>query len=119
MAHKRPYGGYPPYDPRYDFNRFSDQIRGLDFHEIVIKASAACAAAERASYDSPGAPRAREAGSAQFASRLKDLLFFLHHTALPNSLFSDTALYKEIAESLVAKGQWKKEALDLFKTGRK
>ena len=104
-----------PQNPRYDFEAFAQRVKMLDWHEIVAKADAACAGAESASYDRPGAVRARESGSTLFSARLKDLLFFLRNGALPSSQFSDTALYKEIAESLVAKGQWKKEALDLFK----
>jgi hypothetical protein len=101
-------------NPRYDFDAFVQRIKLLDRHEMIRKADAACGGAENASYDRPGAVNARESGSTIFASRLKDLLYFLHYGSLPNSLFSDTALYKEIAESLVAKGQWNKNALDQF-----
>jgi len=112
---KREYGRPVPPDPRYDFEAFAQRIKSLDWHEIVSKANSACASAENASYERRGAVKARDSGSTIFAARLKDLLFFLHHRGLPNSTFSDVALYKEIAESLVAKGQWDKNVLGLFK----
>jgi hypothetical protein len=117
MKHKKPYGYPVAMNPRYDFDAFVQRVKLLDLAEIIIKASAACDSAERASYDRPGAVSARESGSMVFANRLKDLLFFLNCGALPNTIFSmDTEVYKEIAESLVTKGQFKKEILDLFKT---
>jgi hypothetical protein len=116
MKSKRPYGYPVPINPRYDFDAFIERVKFLDLHEIIMKASGACGSAERESYDRPGAVNARESGSVTFASRLKDLLFFLNTGALPNTNFSsDNQIYKEIAESLVAKGQLKKEVLDLFK----
>lgn len=105
-----------PPNPRYDFDAFVQRVKALDYAEMIMKASAACAAAENSSYDRPGAVAAREGGSIMFANRLKELLFFLNHGALPTqATFNDTGLYREIAESFVAKGQWNKEVLDLFK----
>ena len=116
MKNKKPYG-YPTLpNPRYDFDAFIQRVKMLNYDEIIIKASAACSGAENASFDRPGAVQARESGSLDFVSRLKDLLFFLRSGALPNSLSMDCRVYKEIAELLVAKGQFKKEILDLFKT---
>lgn len=117
MKRKKPYG-YPSIpNPRYDFDTFARRVKTLDYEEIITKASAACSGVENASYDRPGAVAAREGGSMEFANRLKELLFFLRHWALPTQgPFNDKGLYKEIAESLVAKGQAKKEVLDLFKT---
>jgi hypothetical protein len=117
MKNKRPYGYPTPPNPRYDFDAFAKRVKLLDINEIIAHAQGACEGAESESWDRPGAVKARESGSRDFVSRLSDLLFFLYNQALPISRNSDTGLYKEIAESLVAKGQWKKEALDLFKPG--
>jgi hypothetical protein len=116
MKSKRPYGMPPPYNPRYDFNTFVQRIKHLDLDQMIMKVGSWAGTARNESYDRPGAISARDSGSLEFASRLDDLLFFLGQGALPGGGRSpDAGIYKEIAELLVAKGQFKKEILDLFK----
>ena len=62
-----------------------------------------------------GAPRQREMGSTQYASRIKAFLFYLSYWTRPGGTSdAEFACYRPIVEALVAKRQIKPEALDAF-----
>lgn len=104
----------PPYSPRFDFDKFIQGIKGLEWPEMIFKAEAASANAARVSYEIKGAVANREQGSVEFSKRLNDLLYFLKQGQIPTGGKYDKAIYKEFAEILVAKGQWKTSALEMF-----
>jgi hypothetical protein len=114
MKNRRPYGQPVPTLLQYDFEAFVQKVKNLDWDEIKIRAASACASAEKAS-SGRGSLAAREGGSVEFARKAGDLSYFLHYGTMPASNWVDAGIYKEIAESLVAKGQWKNEALSQFK----
>ncbi len=105
------------YNP-YDFQKFIDSIKDLDYHEIMLAAQRRCHDLESISYGRKGAVRAREMGSTQLAEQLKGLLFWLRTMQKPAGLSDGHfASLRAICENLVRKGQLKPEALNIFRTG--
>jgi hypothetical protein len=122
------------------FQALMNGVKTLDCDEIIKQAEAALAIEDEKMRGKIGHTRAMSpsgsfvrspGGSFQLAKPvtllgqyLKALLFFLKNRKLPMMPQSSTSLspyaslpiYKEIAELLVAKGQWPKETLDLFKS---
>jgi hypothetical protein len=100
---------------RSGFNAFLKRVRTLDYEAMIIEGCAACTAAQYASGGNLGVPRSLRSGGSIFTSRVRDLLFFLRNRALPAGAFvPDLRIYKEIAETLIAKGQLEKEVLAIF-----
>lgn len=99
----------------YDFDDFLRRMTELDYDAIRYQAELEVASAERASFSVQGAPRQREMGSSQYASRIKAFLFYLSYWTRPGSVSDDEfACYRPIVEALIAKRQIKSEALDAF-----
>ena len=90
---------------KYNFDALAQRIKFLSYCEMVKQATLAHSSIPR--------PRSEAAGI--FKARIADLLFFLNTGALPDSIYSDVQLYREIAESLVKRGDFKRDVLRLFK----
>ena len=100
---------------KYSFEAFIERVKSLDYPEILDAGEAACASAERASYAVRGAVATRAAGSTDYARRIKRFLFFMRQGRLPGSDGdADFTAFKEVAECLVTKRQFKPEVLRLF-----
>jgi hypothetical protein len=90
------------------------KVKTMDWPAVRHYTASACDSAEKA-LSGRGSSTARASGSMEFAKKARDLSYFLHYGTMPNSNFVDARVYKEIAEALVAKGQWTKDALNQFK----
>ncbi len=99
----------------YDFQRFIESVKDLDYHEIILAAQRRCHELEAISYGVKGAVRAREMGSTEVAEQLKGLLFWLRTMQKPAGLSDGHfASLRGLCENLVRKEQLKPEALNIF-----
>lgn len=99
----------------YDFSAFMARMAELDYHEILHEADAEIGRIERLSYGVKGAPRHREMGSVEYASRIRAFLFYMRHGTRPGSARnSEFISYRQVVEALVRKRQFRAEALDDF-----
>ena len=99
----------------YDFENFIKRMSVLDYEEIIKQASAEVAEVEGASFSVKGAPRQRELGSANYASRIKAFIFFMQSGAKPGSANpSEFSLYKPVVLALVEKKTFKPEIMREF-----
>lgn len=102
------------YNP-YDFQRFVDSVKDLDYENIVTAASGRRYQMQSISFSHKGAKQAREMGSAHFMSQLSGLISWLRDFQKPLGLSDgDFASLRVLCENLVKKGQLKPEALDAF-----
>ncbi|MGP8198385.1 MAG: hypothetical protein ACLQU4_02650 [Limisphaerales bacterium] len=100
-------------DKRFDIETFIQGCVGLSYVEVIAKAQEQERWAE--SMTAPhrrGAPKNRAAGTSRFAAELRSLLFYLYHGTKP--MTGDFILYEPLVRSLVERGEFKPEALDIF-----
>ena len=102
---------------RFDFEQFVDSVMDLGFMEMFQALSEECVRVE-ASMKGRGGPQARADGGAEYVGRIKRVLFWFHHSALADT-GQEAITCQRIAERLVAKGQLKPEALEVFSPSRK
>jgi hypothetical protein len=99
----------------YDFDAFLTSMAPLDYIEILRRADAECARAERGS-SGRGGLRDRKLVDVTYARRVREFLFFMQHRIRPASASDhDFESYRTVVEALVAKGQMTSEALTKFR----
>jgi len=100
----------------YDFHKTISRIKELDWHKMLPEVEKEARSAESAAFSGKsGCVRAREMGAVEYASKMKSLAFFLGNSTIPaGATLSEIKLYREIAENLVCKKQFKAEVLNLF-----
>ena len=102
----------------YDFQAFLARVSRLDLAAIVAAANEECRQVEAASFGARGAPRRRAEGSIEFATKLKQFLFFLQHCTKPGGVdANDFRSYEPLVRSLVAKGQLSDSHLKILGQG--
>jgi hypothetical protein len=98
----------------FDFDAFLTSMAPLDYIEILRRADAECARAERGS-SGRGGLRDRKLVDVTYARRVREFLFFMRHLIRPASVRDyDFESYRPVVEALVAKGQLTSEALTKF-----
>jgi hypothetical protein len=105
---------------QYDFDSFLSCVENLDLASIIRYADEEARRAEAAMAGGRrGAPAARAAGAGRYASDLKSLLNYLDQRgrSKPGSLtdYQFRGL-RNLCENLVARGEFKPEALSLFES---
>jgi hypothetical protein len=99
----------------YSYTGFIDQVKNLDYPEMIETCQRRCADLERGSYGVKGAVKRRKEGSTELAEKIKGILFWLYNGQKPNGLNEwDFAALKPICENLIEKGQFKSSAIDAF-----
>ena len=99
----------------YDFDAFLTSMAPLDYIEILRRADAECARAERG-LSGRGGLRDRKLVDVTYARRVREFLFFMQHRIRPASASDhDFESYRPVIEALVAKGQMTSEALTKFR----
>jgi len=99
----------------YDIHEFIDKVKDKNLFEIISEAQNEVSRAENGSFGVKGAVAKRNSGALEYASDLKELIFFLGNGVKPFGI-SDSVFYsfKPICENLVNKKQFKPGILDLF-----
>ena len=98
---------------RYDFDGFIDSLIDLGFHEMGAALDHECSRVEASMVGRSG-PQARADGGAAYVARLKHVGYWLHQGTLAPGRRESTACWR-LAEKLVARGEFKPEALDAIK----
>lgn len=101
----------------YDFADFLQRMSEMDLRSILRESDREADRAEALSYNVPGRVANRQAGSVEYARKLKAFLFFLQHRQLPGFGLDDrdwAVGYRAVAAALVRRGEWDREVLDLF-----
>ena len=102
--------------PRFDFHAFVASIGDRDHYAIIQAAEHEADRVEKACRHGKGAVANRKAGSTEYMAQLSRLLFWLRHSAFPAGMtVEDKVLYGDLAERLVASGQYGPTALDSFR----
>lgn len=105
------------YDP-YDFGQFLEKIAGLSHAQMLHAGETECAIAEGAG-TGPGGPRQREVGCMEYAHRIRSLLWYLKTGTRPDSAGDgDFASYRPLVLALIARGDFRPEALRSFENQR-
>lgn len=99
----------------YSFLDFLQQVKDLDYMEIIQHAEREVARVESLSYGRPGAVKAREMGSTKYAHEIKEFLFWMRYGTRPASASENNfQLYRIVANELVKKKQFKPSVMDVF-----
>jgi hypothetical protein len=99
----------------YDFRRFIESVRDLGFIEIIDAAQREGDRVKAAGRSRDG-PLARDAGSVQYVAQIERLLYWLRNFSFPGGMTDeDRGYFRDIAERLVAKGQFGAQSMDLFR----
>lgn len=103
--------------PEYDFDRYLSEIKEKDYFDILKNVEQLGTNVERSSFGCNGAVGRREAGSLDFSKKSGELLWWLRTGTKPGSCSDlDFQKFKPLCERLVAKGQLKPSALQVFET---
>ena len=98
----------------YDFDAFLTSMTPLDYIEILRRADAECARAERGLSGRIGLHNPNLV-DVTYARRVREFIFFMRHCIRPASISDyDFENYRPVVEALVAKGQMPSEALTKF-----
>lgn len=98
----------------YSFDEFLDKAKDMSWLEIIALGDREGTNADRASHGQGGRV-AREAGSLEYAQKLRNFLFFLQHRRRAGGTSDEEfEKYKVVVEALVKKGELKSEILDMF-----
>lgn len=102
--------------PRFDFDEFVRLVKDRDYHEIVaLTQEESREAARRIAGKVRGAPAARKAGAGEYKDLLGGLIYLLMQNQKPISVYDwDFKRMRPILESLVERGQLRREALTVF-----
>lgn len=99
----------------YDFDKFLEEIKDLDWHTIIPLAETKCISLERGSYGVKGAVKRRELGSTELVEKIKGLLFWLQNGMKPAGLSeTDFQKLRPLCLNLIEKKQLKPEAIKIF-----
>ena len=102
--------------PAYDFGAFLRSVRDLDYQEIIQAAENQVYAIEPGLTRARGAPERRRLGGGKYVAKLKKFLFFMRSGIRPGTVDDlDFQAYRSVCASLVRRGQFKPEILDLFR----
>ena len=97
------------------FDQWLGNAQELDLPALIKAAEWDASDAERRAHKGRGGQAVRRAEAQQLARQLGELLYFLRFCAKPTRVRPDDWLaYRPVAQRLVAKGQWKAEALEMF-----
>ena len=97
----------------YDFDEFLDKTKDMSWKEIIVFGDQEVKKADRASHGRGGTV-ATEAGSLEYAEKIRKFLFFLQHGRRAGGSDEDFEKYKKVVEALVNKGNFQPEILDSF-----
>jgi hypothetical protein len=100
----------------YDFGAFLRSVQDLDYLEILQAAEQQVYGIEPGLSRVRGAPERRRLGGGKYVAKLKKLLFFMRSGVRPGGIDEvDFQAYRPVCVSLVRRGQFKPEILDLFR----
>jgi hypothetical protein len=98
---------------RYDFHDFIQRMAKLDYIDILKTANAECGHVESQLSGVRGAPQRRKEGGVEHAAKIKRFLYYMRYGDRPGGISDgEFSSYRPAVEALIAKGQFKKEALD-------
>src|SRR5260370_18703149 len=98
----------------YDFRRFIESVRDLGFIEIIDAAQHEGDRVKAAGRSRDG-PLAKDAGSVHHVPQIERLRYSLRNFSFPGGMTDqDRGYFRDIADRLVAKGQFLGQSIGLF-----
>lgn len=99
----------------YDFNKFIEQIKDMNWADMIFYCNERCLSLEQSSYKIKGAIQRRELGSSQLAEDIKGVLFWLQYGTRPSGLDENKFnILRPVCLKLIEKNQLKPEAIKIF-----
>ena len=100
---------------QYNFVDFIDKVKDMDYHDIMNYGDREVARMESISDSKPGADNDSDMESTRYSEQIKAFLLFIDKGIKPMRVSGyDFKLYRIVVEYLVAKGQMKPEAIEIF-----
>jgi hypothetical protein len=108
-------GGKHMDEKQYNFTDFIDKVKDMDYHDIMEYGEREIVGMESMSYSNPGGEKDRDEESFKYTEQVKAFLLFMGQGIKPVGVSGyDFRLYRIVVEYLVAKGQMKPEAIEIF-----
>lgn len=105
-----------PQNTPYDFRHLIDQVKDMNYLDILQYAEKEADRVESISYGKKGAVRAREQGSARYVDQIGAFLFWMKSGRRPaGATDEDFQFYRIVAEKLVEKKQFNPQVLEMFR----
>ena len=102
-------------EKQYNFVDFIEQVKDMDYHDIMKYGDREVARMESMSNSNSGAENNMDMESTTYSEQIKKFLLFMNQGRKPEGVSAyDFRLYRIVVEYLVAKGQMKPEAIEIF-----
>jgi len=99
----------------YNFVDFIEQVKDMDYQDIMNYGDREVARMESMSYLNPGAEDNINMGKTKYSEQIKAFLLFMSQGIKPMGVSAyDFRLYRIVVEYLVAKEQMKPETIEIF-----
>ena len=99
----------------YNFVDFIEQVKDMDYQDIMKYGDREVARMESISYLNPGAEDNINMEKTKYSEQIKAFLFFMSQGIKPMGVSGyDFRLYRIVVEYLIAKDQMKPETIEIF-----
>ena len=102
-------------EKEYKFVDFIEQVKDMDYQDIMNFGDREVARMESMSHSNSGVENDIDMESTKYSEQIKKFLLFMNQGIKPEGVSAyDFRLYRIVVEYLVAKGQMKPEAIEIF-----
>ena len=102
-------------EKQYNFLDFIEKVKDMDYHDIMNYGDREVADMESTLFSNFGAGVVINTENKKYSDQIKAFLFFMRQGMKPMGVSAyDFKLYRIVVEYLVAKGQMKPEAIEIF-----
>ena len=102
-------------EKQYNFVDFIEKVKDMDYHDIMKYGDREVADMESRFFSNLGDEIVINTENKKYSDQIKAFLFFMRQGMKPMGVSAfDFKLYRIVVEYLVAKGQMKPEAIDIF-----
>ena len=102
-------------EKQYNFVDFIEKVKDMDYHDIMNYGDREVANMESKSYSNLGAEKDINMENKIYSDKIKAFLLFMSQGIKPMGVSAyEFRLYRIVIEYLVAKGQMKPEAIEIF-----